>query len=115
MVSRLIMDSLMACFRILRNSTGNRAALAALHAVDDFNTRNDVFVDVRSVRCLLAGPIHTVHVTRVNARQRPLTRVDVRCRSNQTQAHLYSTVAFTFRMLPRVAGCRAMQIKTSLV
>jgi len=99
-------------FASFRNSTGNRAALAALHAVDDFNRRNNVFVHVR---CLLPGPIHTAHVTRVNVRQRPLTRVDVCCRSNQTQAHLYSTVAFTFRTLPRVAKRHATQIKTGLI
>ena len=99
-------------FASCRNSTGNRAALAALHAVDDFNTRNDVFVHVR---CLLPGPVHTAHVTCVNERQRPLTRVDVRCSFNQMQAHLYRIVAFTLRTLPRIAGRRAMQIKTGLI
>jgi len=66
-------------------------------------------------RCLLPGPIHTAHEMRINVRQRPLTRVDVRCRSNQTQAYLYSTIAFTLRTLSHVAGRRATQIKTGLI
>jgi len=43
------------------------------------------------------------------------TSVNARCRSNQMQAHLYSTTAFTLHTLPRIAGRRATQIKTGLI
>jgi len=94
-------------FASCRNSTGNRAALAALHAVDDFNTRNDVFVHVR---CLLSGPIHTAHVMRGNARQRPLTRVAVLIKRRHTCiAPLHSHCA-RCRALPDVVQRKSRQV-----
>jgi len=94
-------------FASCRNITGNCAALAALHAVDDFSMRNEVFIHVR---CLLPGPIHTAHVTRVNAWQRPLMRVAVLIKCRHTCIAPLHSHCTRCRALPDVVQRKSRQV-----